>query len=89
MLRVLVLIAIMLAVLTGVYVVLARIIRNRRWRELVAEYDSGMGGGLTREDYVARGLNEYDRATPTRLLIGILAAPLVVLLGLVLLAGLE
>lgn len=87
MVRVFVIVVACIAVLTAIYVVLTGLARRRRARELAAEHAAGKGAALTREDYVARGLAEYERSRPRFLLAGILASPLIVLLILIFLAG--
>lgn len=87
MLRVLVVIVAMIAVLTAIYVVLDGYARRRRARELEAEYAARGGQALTREDYVQRGLAEYDRSVPRKLILAVFAAPVIVFVGLVLLAN--
>lgn len=87
MLRVLIIVVACVAILTAIYVGLTAVARARRARELAGEHAAGKGSSLTREDYVARGLAEYDRSTPRGMLAAILAAPLAVLLLLIFLAG--
>lgn len=88
MLRVLVIVTAMIAVLTMVYVVLSATARRRRARELEAEYRAGAGHALTREDFVARGLAEFDRSIPKRTILAIFAAPVLVVAALAILASL-
>ena len=87
MLRVLVVIVAMIAVLTAIYIVLDTYARRRRARELEAEYASRGSQALTREDFVQRGLAEYERSVPRKLILAVFAAPVVVFVGLVLLAN--
>lgn len=87
MLRVLVVIVALMGVLTAIYVALGIYVRWERTRELEAEYAAGKGRSLTREDYVQRGLAEYDRSTRKRLLVGVFAAPVLVFIALVLIAN--
>lgn len=87
LIRVFFLIALIIALMTAAYVGLSIHLRRERRRELETEYSAGEGGGLNREDYVARGLAEYDRSLPKKLLVGIFAAPILVFIGLVVLAN--
>lgn len=87
MLRVLVVIVALMAVLTAIYVALGVYTRWERARELEAEHAAGKGRSLTREDYVQQGLVEYDRSLRKRLLIGIFATPVLVFIGLVVIAN--
>ena len=87
MLRVMVMVVALVAVLTAVYVALDAHARRRRARELEAEYVAGSNRALTREDYVQRGLAEYDRSVPRKLIAAVFAAPVLVFVGLVLLAN--
>ena len=87
MLRVLIVIVAMMAVLTAVYLALDTYARRRRARELEAEHAAGAGRALTREDYVQRGLAEYERSVPRKLIAAVFAAPVLVFIGLVLLAN--
>ncbi len=87
LLRVLVVIVAIIAVLTAVYIALDAHARRRRARELEAEYAAGASRALTREDYVQRGLAEYDRSVPRKLIAAVFAAPVIVFVGLVLLAN--
>ena len=85
MVRVLVVAAVLAAILSAVYLGLRFHARRRRARRLEAEYDAGNGRALTREDYVQRGLAQFDRSAPKTLAIAILAVPVLVFIGLVLL----
>ena len=87
MLRVLVVIVALIGALSAIYIALSTYARRRRARELEAEYAAGAHRALTREDYVQRGLAEYDRSVPRRLILAVFAAPVVVFVGLVLLAN--
>ena len=87
MLRVLVIIVALIGVLTAIYIALSTYARRRRARELEAEYGARGSHALTREDYVQRGLAEFDRSVPRRLILAVFAAPVVVFVGLVLLAN--
>ncbi len=79
--------AILMAVLTAIYTALGWYMRWDRARRLESEHAKGEGGALTREDYVAKGLAEYDRSWERKLLLGIFVLPILIALGLWLLAG--
>lgn len=83
--RVLLIAAAMAVVLSAVYLALRFQARRQRARRLAEEYDAGAGRPLTREDYVQRGLAQFDRAAPPMLTIAILAVPVLVFIGLALL----
>ena len=80
--------AILMAVLTGIYIALGWYMRWDRARRLESEHAAGQGNALTREDYVAKGLAEYDRSWERKLLLGVFIVPMVIALGLALLADL-
>jgi len=80
-------IAVLMALLTAIYVALGRYMRWDRTRRLESEHASGAGGALTREDYVAKGLREYDRSWERKLLLGIFILPILIAFGLAYLAG--
>lgn len=77
----------LVAVLTAVYVALDMYLRWERRRQLEDEHASGQAGGLSREDYVARGLARYQRSVPKKTIAAIFAAPVLLLVILILLAG--
>jgi hypothetical protein len=78
---------ILMAVLTAIYIALGWYMRWDRTRRLEDEFSSGLGGALTREDYVARGLARYDRSPARKLLIGIYLVPILIALILALVAN--
>ncbi|MGF1550950.1 MAG: hypothetical protein ACFBWO_00420 [Paracoccaceae bacterium] len=80
---VIVLVAVM-AVVYAVYVASDRYLRWDERRRLEERHARGEAGNVNREDYVQKGLAEYERSTEKRLLIGLFALPFVViaLLGL-------
>jgi len=79
--------AILMGVLTAIYIALGWYVRWDRTRRLESEYASGKGGALTREDFVAKGLSEYDRSWERKLLLGIFVLPILIALGLAMVAG--
>lgn len=78
--------AMFMAVLSVIYIALDWYLRWDLARRLEAEHASGEGKSLTREDYVAKGLAAYDRSWGRKLLLGIFVLPLLIALGLGLLA---
>jgi hypothetical protein len=78
--------AILMAVLTVIYIGLGTYMRWDRRKRLESEHASGAGGALTREDYVAKGMADYDRSWERKLLLGVFALPFLVALGIALLA---
>ena len=79
--------ALLFGFLTLVYIALNAYMRWDRLRTLDTEYDDGEGQGLTREDYVTRGLAEYERSWSKKALLGIFVLPLVLIGALALLAN--
>ena len=79
--------AILMAVLSAIYIGLGRYMRWDRTRRLEDEHASGKGSALTREDYVAKGLVEYNRSWERKLLLGVFLLPILAALGLALVAN--
>ncbi len=79
--------AILIAVLSAIYVGLGWYMRWDRTRRLNDEHASGKGSALTREDYVAKGLVDYNRSWERKLLLGIFILPILAALGLALVAN--
>ena len=79
--------AILMAVLSAIYIGLGRYMRWDRTRRLENEYASGQGGALTREDYVTKGLAKYDRSWERKLLLAIFILPIAAAIGLALVAN--
>lgn len=77
----------LMGVLTGIYIALGWYMRWDRTRRLDAEHASGEGSALTREDYIAKGLAEYDRSWEKKLLVGIYVIPVAVVVLLALIAN--
>ena len=78
--------AILIGVLSAIYIGLDWYLRWDRTRRLESEHASGQGGALTREDYVAKGLSEYHRSWERKLLLGIFVLPILSALALALIA---
>ena len=74
--------AILMAVLSAIYIGLGWYMRWDRTRRLEDEHASGQGGALTREDYVAKGLSKYDRSWERKLLLGVFILPILAARGL-------
>lgn len=79
--------AILMAVLGAIYIGLGWYLRWDRARRLNDEHASGKGSALTREDYVAKGLVNYNRSWERKLLLGVFILPILAALGLVLVAN--
>ena len=79
--------AILMAVLSAIYIALGWYMRWDRTRRLEDEYASGQGGVLTREDYVSKGMAQYNRSWAPKLLLGVFILPILVALGLALVAN--
>ena len=79
--------AILMAVLSAIYIGLGWYMRWDRTRRLNDEHASGKGSALTREDYVAKGLVDYSRSWQRKLLLGIFILPILAALGLALVAN--
>ena len=79
--------AILMAVLSAIYIGLGWYMRWDRTRRLEDEFASGEGGGLTREDYVAKGMADYDRSWERKLLLGVFILPVLATLALALIAN--
>ncbi|MDH3666381.1 MAG: hypothetical protein OEN23_05580 [Paracoccaceae bacterium] len=80
-------IVIFFAVLTAIYLALDWYMRGQRIRELEAEHASGEGTSLSREDYVAKGIAVYSRSWQRKALLGIFAAPIIVIVIIAALAN--
>ncbi len=79
--------AILMAVLSAIYIGLGWYMRWDRTRRLEDEHASGKGSALTREDYVAKGLVDYNRSWERKLLLGIFILPILAALSLALVAN--
>jgi hypothetical protein len=79
--------AILMAVLSAIYVGLGMYMRWDHTRQLEDEYANGQGGVLTREDYVSKGLAQYNRSWARKLLLGVFILPILAALALALVAN--
>jgi hypothetical protein len=79
--------AILMAVLSAIYIGLSWYMRWDRNRRLEDDFASGEGGGLTREDYIAKGMADYDRSWERKLLLGVFILPILVALALAIVAN--
>jgi hypothetical protein len=79
--------AILMAVLSAIYIGLSWYMRWERTRRLEDDFASGEGGGLTREDYIAKGMADYDRSWERKLLLGVFILPILVALALAIVAN--
>ena len=66
------------AVLAAIYMGVSAYMRWDRRKVLEEEHDSGAAPTLTREDYVSKGLAEYERSWEKKALYGVFLIPLVV-----------
>ncbi|MDA1077173.1 MAG: hypothetical protein O3A63_20870 [Proteobacteria bacterium] len=82
-------IAMLMAVLTAIYIALGWYMRWDRRRRLESEHAGGADAALSREDYVTKGLAAYDRSWERKALVGIFILPILVALGVALLAYLN
>lgn len=80
-------IAILMGVLSAIYMALGWYLRWDRARRLEAKHASGEGSALSREDFIAKGLADYDRSWERKLLPGIFILPIVIALTLALIVG--
>ena len=87
MLAVVLRITLFLALLVALHFALDWWLRRERRRRLERDYMAGYGGRLSREEYLARGLADYDRSWGRRLLGLIYVVPVLIALGLFLLAN--
>ena len=79
-------IAILMAVLTAIYISLNWYLRWDRTRQLDDEYAAGDDRALTREDFIAKGMSDFDRSWQRKLLWGVYIIPILIALGIALLA---
>jgi len=87
MFAVLMRVAVLIGVLTAIYIGLDWYMRRDRIRRLNEEHAAGEGSSLTREDYVTRGMARYDRSWERKLLLGIFILPFLAALILALIAN--
>lgn len=79
MLRIVFASVVLFGLLLGLYAALDWYMRWARRRSLEEEYTEEAGQPLTMEDYVDRGLAQYERSIEKRLLIGVIFLPLIVI----------
>lgn len=79
--------ALLIAVLVAIHFALDWWMRRARARRLAHEHAKGYGGNLSREEYLARGMDSYTRSWERRLLAGIYVVPILLAVGLALLAN--
>lgn len=78
---------ILFVILTAVYIALSAYDRYLLRQRLKSEYATSERGGLSLEDYVHKGLAEYERSWRRKLLYGVFILPFVAILLLVYLAN--
>ena len=66
---------ILLAILSAIYIALSAYARHDARKRLQSEHVAGAGGGLSREDYVDKGMAVYERSWQKKLLYGIFIFP--------------
>lgn len=86
MIRVVLVLVAVMAVVYAVYIACDRYLRWDERRRLEERHARGEAGNVNREDYVQKGLADYERSTEKKLLIGLFAVPFVVIALLALLA---
>ena len=74
------------AVLTAIYLALSAYSRWVRRKSLEAEYDSADTHEDGREEYIARGMAQYERSLSKHLLLGVFLVPIAVVALLVAIA---
>ncbi|MCL5776970.1 hypothetical protein M1105_08240 [Limibaculum sp. FT325] len=79
MLRIVIASVVLFGLLVGLYAALDWYMRWARRRALEEEYAESRGQPLTQEDYVDRGLAQYERSLEKRLLVGVIFLPLIVI----------
>ena len=67
-----------MALVAGMYVALDLYMRWDRRKTLEEEHAAGAAPGLTREDYIARGLAAYERSWQRKALYAIFLLPVVI-----------
>lgn len=67
--------AILFGILGAIYIALSAYARYDARRRLQSEYAAGAGGGLSREDYVDKGMAVYERSWQKKLLYGVFIFP--------------
>ncbi|HUS53247.1 MAG TPA: hypothetical protein VMY41_04480 [Thermohalobaculum sp.] len=74
------------AILTAIYVALARYSRWDRRKSLEAEFDAADNTLKPREEHIAEGLARYDQSLSKRLLLGVFVAPIAIIAILLIIA---
>lgn len=70
---------VILGALYALYIIADRYLRADTRRKLEDRHASGEAGNVNREDYVQKGLAEYERSFEKKLLIGLFAVPVAVI----------
>lgn len=65
------------ALLYALYLIADRYLRNDTRRRLEEEHARGDAGNINREDYVQKGLAEYERGVEKKLVIGLFSIPVI------------
>ena len=75
------------AILTAVYLALAQYSRWTRRKTLEAEYDAADTHEDARDEYIARGMAEYEHSMSKHLLLGVFVVPVAVVVLLLVIAN--
>lgn len=78
---------ILFGILSLIYIALAAYDRYATRQRLNDEHATGQAGGINREDYIQRGMAQYERSWRRRILYGVFAVPVVVIAILVYVAN--
>ncbi|MEM8792036.1 MAG: hypothetical protein AAGE80_10485 [Pseudomonadota bacterium] len=78
---------ILFAILSVIYIALSAYARYDERKRLQSEHSAGAGGGLSREDYIDRGMAVYERSWQKKALYGVFVFPMAVAVVLILIAN--
>ncbi|MEM9043310.1 MAG: hypothetical protein AAGC81_01340 [Pseudomonadota bacterium] len=78
---------ILFAILTLVYIALSAYARYDERKRLQSEHAAGAGGGLSREDFIDKGMATYERSWQKKLLYGVFVFPMAAAIILMLIAN--
>lgn len=75
-------------ILTIVYIALSWYTRWNRGRELRSAFDATNETSVSRDQYVANGLAQYQRSIRRRLILGVYLLPMAIVVALLIIANL-
>ena len=75
------------AVLSLIFIALSAYDRWAQRQRLKSEHASGTGQALSQEDYIQKGLAEYDRSWRKKLIYGVFLLPLIAIVVLIYVAN--